>query len=101
MQDPSNNTSNNTSSNNSRTPKAQETCCFQHEAIKSNFFLELNCKERKTCNVHRRWPCNGRREHLEILSNYGGNSVDKGILEKLKRERKGLTFYTVANKLKP
>jgi hypothetical protein len=26
---------------------------------------------------------------------------DKGILEKLKRERKGLAFYTVANKLKP
>jgi hypothetical protein len=26
---------------------------------------------------------------------------DKGRLEKLKRERKGLAFYIVANKLKP
>jgi hypothetical protein len=26
---------------------------------------------------------------------------DKGILEKLKGEGKGLTFYTTANKLKP
>jgi hypothetical protein len=61
----------------------------------------LTCKEGRTCNVCRRWPCNGRHEHLEIQSNYGGNSLDKGILEKLKRERKGLAFYTTANKLKP
>jgi hypothetical protein len=27
--------------------------------------------------------------------------LDKGILEKLKREGKGLAFYTIANKLKP
>jgi hypothetical protein len=27
--------------------------------------------------------------------------LDKGILEKLKGERKGLAFYTTANKLKP
>jgi hypothetical protein len=40
-------------------------------------------------------------EHLEIQFNYGGNSPDKGILEKLKRKGKGLTFYTIANKLKP
>jgi hypothetical protein len=26
---------------------------------------------------------------------------DKGILEKLKKERKGLAFYTTTNKLKP
>jgi hypothetical protein len=26
---------------------------------------------------------------------------DKGILEKLKREGKGLAFYTTTNKLKP
>jgi hypothetical protein len=26
---------------------------------------------------------------------------DKGIPKKLKRERKGLAFYTTANKLKP
>jgi hypothetical protein len=43
------------------------------------------------------WP----REHLEILVYYEGNSLDKGILEKLKRERKGLAFYTTTNKLKP
>jgi hypothetical protein len=62
----------------------------------------LNCKERRRrCNVRRWWPCNGHREHLEILSDYEGNTLDKGILEKLKRERKGLAFYIVANKLKP
>jgi hypothetical protein len=27
--------------------------------------------------------------------------LDKGIFEKLKRERKGLAFYMTANKLKP
>jgi hypothetical protein len=27
--------------------------------------------------------------------------LDKGILEKLKREGKGLTFYTTTKKLKP
>ncbi len=27
--------------------------------------------------------------------------LDKGILEKLKREGKGLAFYTAINKLKP
>jgi hypothetical protein len=27
--------------------------------------------------------------------------IDKGILEKLKKEGKGLAFYTAANKLKP
>jgi len=52
-------------------------------------------------NVCKRWPCNGRCEHLEILSDYGGNSLDKGILEKLKIKRKGLAFYIPANKLKP
>jgi hypothetical protein len=34
--------------------------------------------------------CNGRREHLEILAYYGGNSPDKGILEKLKKKKEGL-----------
>jgi hypothetical protein len=28
-------------------------------------------------------------------------ALDKGILEKLKGERKGWAFYTVANNLKP
>jgi hypothetical protein len=65
------------------------------------FSCILNYKERRTCNVCRWWPCNGHHEHLEFLSDYGGNSLDKGILEKLKRERKGLAFYIVANKLKP
>ncbi len=51
-------------------------------------------------NVCKRWPCNGRCEHLEILTYYEGNSHDKGILKKLKREKKDLTFYIVANKLK-
>jgi hypothetical protein len=50
------------------------------------FSCILNCKEIRTCNICRRWSCNGRREHLEILSDYGGNSLDKGILKKLKRE---------------
>ncbi len=62
---------------------------------------ELNCKERKRCNVCRWWSCNGRCEHLEILSNYGGNFPDKRIFKKLKRERKDLAFYIFANKLKP
>ncbi len=65
------------------------------------FSCILNCKKGRTCNVCRRWLCNGRREHLEIQSDYGGNSPDKGVLEKLKRENKGLAFYTAANKLKP
>jgi hypothetical protein len=34
--------------------------------------------------------CNGHREHQEILSDYGGNSLNKRILEKLKKRRKGL-----------
>jgi hypothetical protein len=47
-------------------------------------------------------------EHLAILFDYGKNSLimeevllDKGILEKLNGERKGLAFYIAANKLKP
>jgi len=42
------------------------------------------------------------------MSEYGKNSLimeetflDKGILEKLKGEGKGLAFHTSANKLKP
>jgi len=62
---------------------------------------ELNCKYIYICTVCRRWPCNGHREHLEILSDYGGNSPDKGILERLKKERNNLAFYTSANKPKP
>jgi len=45
--------------------------------------------------------CNGRHEHLGIQSDYGRNSFNKGILEKLKREGKGLAFYIAANKMKP
>jgi hypothetical protein len=30
-------------------------------------------KERK-CSLCKRWPCNSRREHLEIQFDYGGNS---------------------------
>ncbi len=37
----------------------------------------------------------------KIQSDYGGKALDKGILEKLKREGKGLTFYIATNKLKP
>jgi hypothetical protein len=79
----------------------KKICCYQHEATETRVFLELDCKEKRKWNVCRRWPCNGRREHLEILVYYGGNSPDKEILEKLKRERKGLAFYTTANQLKP
>jgi len=32
--------------------------------------------------------CNGHHEHLEIQSDYGGNSLNKGILKKLKKEGK-------------
>ncbi len=52
--------------------------------------------------------CNGHREHLEILFEYGRNFLtmeeillDKRILEKLEGEAKGLVFYIAANKLKP
>jgi hypothetical protein len=62
---------------------------------------KLYYKERRTCNVCRRWLCNGRHEHLKILFDYGGNFPDKGLLEKLKRKRKGLAFYAATNKLKP
>jgi hypothetical protein len=65
------------------------------------FSCILNCKEGRTCNVCRGWLCNGCHEHLKIQSNYGGNYPDKGVLEKLKRENKGLAFYIAANKLKP
>jgi len=44
--------------------------------------------------------CNGLREHLKILFEYGRNSLtmeealpDKRILKKLKGEGKGLAFY--------
>jgi hypothetical protein len=65
------------------------------------FSCILNCKEGRTCNGCRRWSCNGCYEHLKIQFDYGGNSHNKKILEKLKRERKGLAFYIAANKLKP
>jgi hypothetical protein len=52
--------------------------------------------------------CNGRREHLEMLFEYGKNFLtmeevfpNKGIRKKLKGKGKGLAFYTAANKLKP
>jgi hypothetical protein len=45
------------------------------------------------CKVCKRWPCNGRHEHLEILSECQRNLLiveeafpNKGILEKLKGE---------------
>jgi hypothetical protein len=62
--------------------------------------IKLQIKERKH-SVCKWWLCNSRREHLEIQSNYGGNSLNKGILEKLIREGKNLAFYTAANKFKP
>jgi len=52
---------------------------------------KINCKERR-CNVCKWWLCNGHYKHLKILFDYEGNSPNKGILEKLKRERKGLAF---------
>jgi len=68
---------------------------------KSSFFrIKLQKKERKH-SVCKWWPCNSHREHLEIQFDYGRNSFDKGILEKLTKEGKNLAFYTAANKLKP
>jgi len=68
-------------------------------------YNQIAKKESKQ-NVCKWWPCNGRREHLEILFDYGKNSLimeetlhNKGILEKGKG--KGLVFYPTANKLKP
>ncbi len=37
----------------------------------------------------------------KILSDYGNNSLDKGILEKLKEKGKAWPFYTATKKLKP
>jgi hypothetical protein len=69
--------------------------------------MYIKLQRRKTCNVCKRCRCNGHREHLEILSEYGRNSLimeetfpDKRILEKLEGEWKGLVFY-IATKLKP
>jgi len=56
------------------------------------FSCILNCKGKKTCNVCRQWPCNGRREHLKILSDYGRSSPDKGILKKLKEKGRPCPF---------
>jgi hypothetical protein len=38
---------------------------------------------------------------LKILSNYGGNSPNKRILEKLKEKGRAWPFYTTTKKLKP
>jgi len=62
--------------------------------------IKLQIKERKH-NVCKWWPCNSCHKHLEIQFDYGGNFLNKGILEKLTREGKNLAFYTAANKLKP
>ncbi len=59
---------------------------------KMKFSCILKCKERRKWNVCRQWLCNGRREHLEILAYYGGNSPYKGILEKLKGEKRVGSF---------
>jgi hypothetical protein len=60
------------------------------------------------CKVCKRWSCNGRREHLEVLFECGKNLStveetfpDKGILEKLKGEGTTLAFYIATNKSKP
>ncbi len=63
-------------------------------------YIKLQRKERKR-SVCKWWPCNNHHEHLEIQFDYGRNSPDKGILEKLIREGKSLAFYKAANKLKP
>jgi len=72
--------------------------------------MKLLCitkKERKH-NICKRWPCNNRREHLEIQSDYGRNSLtmyetffNKRIIEKLTREGKNLAFIQSSTKLKP
>jgi hypothetical protein len=40
--------------------------------MKFSCIIEL--QKKRTHNVCKRLPCNGRREHLEILSNYERNS---------------------------
>jgi len=69
--------------------------------MRQKFYVYWIVKKEWTSRVCRWWPCNGRCGHLKIQSDYGGNSLNKGILEKLKKERKGLGFYIAANKLKP
>jgi len=72
------------------------------------FFYNYVANKERTCNICKQWLCNGRREHLEMLFEYGRNFLTmeeifphKGIREKLKGKGKGLAFYTAANKLKP
>jgi hypothetical protein len=61
-----NTNSSNTNKRNSRTQSQKKFVAFN---IKQQIvvFLKLNCKEERKCSVCKQWPCNGRREHLEIL----------------------------------
>jgi uncharacterized protein (AIM24 family) len=63
-------------------------------------YIELQKRKKHVVYING-GSCNSHHEHLEVQSDYGGNFRDKGILEKLKREGKGLAFYTVVDKLKP
>jgi hypothetical protein len=65
--------------------------------------MKFSCitqKERK-CNVCKRWPCNSYHEHLEIQSDYGRNSFDKGIFLKTNKRREELGLLYNRHKLKP
>jgi hypothetical protein len=77
------------------------------EEAEMKFSCILSCKEGKHVMYVNGGRCNGHREHLEILSEYGRNSLimeetfpDKRILKKLEGEWKSLVFY-IATKLKP
>jgi hypothetical protein len=45
----------------------------QEEAEMKFSCIKLQRKEEKR-SLCKRWPCDGRHEHLEILFDYGGNS---------------------------
>jgi len=57
--------------------------------------------QRSSESVCKWWPCSDHREHLENPSKLWRQLSKQGILEKLRRERKGWTFYTVVNNWNP
>jgi hypothetical protein len=64
---------------------------------KCSFSRIENVLQRNSESVCKRWPCSDHREHLENPSKLWRQLSKQGILEKLRKERKGWTFYTVAN----
>jgi hypothetical protein len=69
--------------------------------LRWNSHVYWNVLQRSSESVCKRWPCSDHREHLENPSKLWRQLSKQGILEKLRKERKGWTFYTVANNWNP